>query len=97
MEDCVIEDGALIGSSAVILNGAHVGRRSLIGAGSVVSQGAQIPPEVLAAGVPAVVKKTLAGEANRWVDIASAEYVHLSREYLHQGIGDPEVHEVAEA
>lgn len=97
MEDCVIEDGALIGSNAVILNGARVGRRALIGAGSVVSQNAQIPAEVLAAGIPAQVKKALAGEASRWVDIASAEYVELSREYLHQGIGDPEVHEVAEA
>ncbi len=97
MEDCVIEDGALIGSNAVILNGARIGRRSLIGAGSVVSQNAQIPAEVVAAGVPAQVKKPLDGVASHWVDHASVEYVELSRAYLHQGIGDPEVHEVAEA
>jgi carbonic anhydrase/acetyltransferase-like protein (isoleucine patch superfamily) len=97
MEDCVIEDGALIGSNAVILNGARIGRRTLIGAGSVVSENAQIPPEVVAAGVPALVKKALEGAASRWVDHASGEYVELSRAYLQNGIGDPEVHEVVEA
>src|SRR5580700_5473999 len=36
LEDCRIEDWALVGSNAVVLNGAVVGRKSLIGAGSVV-------------------------------------------------------------
>jgi carbonic anhydrase/acetyltransferase-like protein (isoleucine patch superfamily) len=94
LEDCVIEDGALIGSNAVILNGATVGRRSLIGAGSVVIANAQIPPESVAAGAPAQVKKKLEGIAVAWVDTAGPEYVHLSRSYLHHGIGDPEVHEI---
>src|SRR5579862_168761 len=34
MEDCRIEDWSLVGSNAVILNGAVVGRKALIGAGS---------------------------------------------------------------
>jgi len=97
MEDCVIEDGALIGTGAVILNGAKVGCRTLIAAGSVVAMGAQIPPEALAAGAPAVVKKKLEGVALAWVDHGGPEYVTLSRSYLHHGIGDPEMHEVAEA
>jgi carbonic anhydrase/acetyltransferase-like protein (isoleucine patch superfamily) len=97
MEDCTIEDGALIGSNAVVLNGARVGRRSLIAAGSVVGAGAKIPEEVLAAGAPAVVKRKLEGGAFVWVDIAGPEYVHLSRSYLQHGIGDPDMHELAEA
>jgi carbonic anhydrase/acetyltransferase-like protein (isoleucine patch superfamily) len=97
LEDCAIEDGALIGSNAVILNGASVGRRSLIAAGSVVSAGARIPAEVLAAGAPASVKKKLDEPAALWTDHGGPEYVRLSRSYLHHGIGDPEVHEVAEA
>jgi len=96
MEDCVIEDGALIGTNAVILNGATVGRRSLIAAGSVVPSGAKIPAETLAAGAPAVVKKKLEGAAVVWVDHGGPEYVHLSRRYLQHGIGDPDIHEVAE-
>ncbi|MGD0473093.1 MAG: gamma carbonic anhydrase family protein [Candidatus Velthaea sp.] len=97
MEDCVIEDGALIGSNTVVLNAAVVGAKTLIGAGSVVGAGAKIPPGVLAAGAPATVKKKLEGDAVWWVEHASPEYVELSRSYLDHGIGDPEMHEVAEA
>ncbi len=96
LEDCVIGDGALIGTNAVILNGATVGKRSLVAAGSVVAAGAKIPAEVLAAGAPAVVKKQLQGAAFAWVDHGGPEYVKLSRDYLHHGLGDPEMHEIAE-
>ena len=97
LEDCTIENGALIGTNAVILNGATIGSRTLIAAGSVVASGAKIPPEVLAAGAPAVVKKKLEGGAFAWVDHGGPEYVKLSRSYLQHGIGDPDIHEVAEA
>jgi carbonic anhydrase/acetyltransferase-like protein (isoleucine patch superfamily) len=97
LEDCTIEKGALVGTNATVLNGAVVGARSLIGAGSVVAAGAKIPPETVAAGAPAVVKKKLEGAAVWWVDAAGPEYVHLSRSYLQHGIGDPDMHEYAEA
>ncbi|HTW85039.1 MAG TPA: gamma carbonic anhydrase family protein [Candidatus Sulfotelmatobacter sp.] len=97
LEDCRIKRGALIGSNAVILNHATVGEQSLIGAGSVVAAGAEIPDRVVAAGAPATVKKKLEGEAVRWIEIAGPEYVHLSRSYLQHGIGDPEMHEIAES
>jgi hypothetical protein len=51
---------------------------------------------VVAAGQPAVVKKPLEGAAVHWVEAAGPEYVHLSRSYLQHGIGDPEMHEIAE-
>jgi carbonic anhydrase/acetyltransferase-like protein (isoleucine patch superfamily) len=97
LEDCTIEKAALIGTNATVLNGAVVGARALIGAGSVVAAGAKIPAETVAAGAPAVVKKKLEGAAVWWVDAAGPEYVHLSRSYLQHGIGDPEMHELAEA
>ena len=89
MEDCAIDDGALIGSNAVILNGARIGRRVLVAAGSVVAQNAEIPAETLVAGAPAVVKKRLVGDALRWVDHGGDEYVALSRRYLAEGLGVP--------
>jgi carbonic anhydrase/acetyltransferase-like protein (isoleucine patch superfamily) len=95
MEDCTIDEGALVGSNAVVLNGATVGKRSLIAAGSVVAADANIPDEVVAAGAPAVVKKRLEGGASAWVDRAGQKYVALSRMYLHHGLGDPEMHELA--
>ncbi len=97
LEDCTIENGALIGSNAVILNDAVVGAKSLIGAGSVVGANATIPAAVVAVGAPAVVKKKLEGDAVWWVEHAAPEYVKLSRSYLDHGLGDPEMHEVAEA
>jgi carbonic anhydrase/acetyltransferase-like protein (isoleucine patch superfamily) len=96
LEDCTIGRGALIGSNAVVLNGAQVGEQSLVAAGSVVAANAKIPPRVLVAGAPAIVKKQIEGEAVSWVEHPGPEYVKLSRSYLRHGIGDPEMHEVAE-
>jgi carbonic anhydrase/acetyltransferase-like protein (isoleucine patch superfamily) len=96
MEDCVIGNGALIGSNAVVLNNAVVGSRALVAAGSVVAANANVPPETLNAGAPAVVKRTLTGESLTWIDNTPASYVRLSRSYLRQGIGDPELQESIE-
>jgi carbonic anhydrase/acetyltransferase-like protein (isoleucine patch superfamily) len=90
MEDCTIERYALIGSNATLLNGCRIGEGTLIAAGSVVGEGATIPPRVVAAGAPAVVKKPLGGDAAKWVEISSDEYVKLSRFYLAQSIGTAE-------
>ncbi len=49
--EVVIEDGCDIGIGAIILPGVHVGRGSLVGAGSVVTK--DIPPYSVAVGVPA--------------------------------------------
>jgi len=95
MEDCTIEAKALIGSNAVLLNGSRIGAGSLVAAGSVVGERFVVPPNVLVAGAPAKIKKQIEGEARRWIEIASDEYVHLSRSYLSEGIGKidaPEAH-----
>lgn len=87
MEDCHIKRHALIGSNAVLLNGSIIGEGSLVAAGSVVGERVEIPDHVLAAGVPAKIKKPIEGEAAKWIEIAADEYVHLSRSYRTQGIG----------
>ena len=61
LEGCVVEDGALIGMGAIVLQGARVGAGALVAAGSVVREGQEIPAGVVAAGVPAVVKKAVDG------------------------------------
>jgi carbonic anhydrase/acetyltransferase-like protein (isoleucine patch superfamily) len=45
LEGCVIEDGAIVGMGSVVLNRARVGRRAMLAAGSVVAEGAEIPPK----------------------------------------------------
>ncbi len=52
-----IGDGVLLGANSVVLAGARIGEESVIGAGSVVR--GSIPAGVLAAGMPAVVKREL--------------------------------------
>jgi sugar O-acyltransferase (sialic acid O-acetyltransferase NeuD family) len=56
-----LEEGVDVGTGAVILPGKRIGRRSTLGAGSVVAK--DVPPLSLAVGVPAKVIKTLAEDA----------------------------------
>jgi carbonic anhydrase/acetyltransferase-like protein (isoleucine patch superfamily) len=82
LEGCVIEDGAIVGMGSIVLNRARVGRRALLAAGSVVTEDGEIPPEVLAAGAPAQVKKTLDGSSAKWVETAAREYQALRLRYM---------------
>ncbi|KAA9393696.1 sugar O-acetyltransferase [Kocuria coralli] len=52
-----IEDGAWLGAHVVVGPGVTIGARSVIGAGSVVT--ADIPPDVVAAGVPCKVLRPI--------------------------------------
>ena len=56
-EPIVIEDKVWIGSNAVVLSGVRIGYGSVVGAGSVVSR--DIPPMVVAVGVPARVLRPI--------------------------------------
>ncbi len=84
LEGCVVEDGALVAMGAIVLQRARVRRGALVAAGSVVREGQEIPPGGLAAGVPAVVKKSVDGSSRRWVETAAAEYRELRRRYLEE-------------
>lgn len=58
-----------------------IGARAMLAAGAVVSERMEIPPGVLAAGVPARVKKELSGSAQHWVQNAAADYQRRRRLY----------------
>jgi carbonic anhydrase/acetyltransferase-like protein (isoleucine patch superfamily) len=82
LHGCVIEDEALIGMGSIVLDRARIGRRAMLAAGSVVNEGGEIPPEVLAAGAPAEVKKALDGSSSKWVATAAHEYRKLRLRYM---------------
>ncbi len=82
LEGCQIGDGALVGMGAIVLQRAKVGARALVAAGAVVGEGVEIPDGVLAAGVPAKVKKELAGSSQRWVETAAREYQAKRLRYM---------------
>jgi len=56
----VIEDGVWIGAGSIILGGVRIGRRSVIGAGSVVVR--DIPPNTVALGSPCRATRQLSKE-----------------------------------
>jgi len=82
LEGCVVDDGAVISMGAIVLQRAHVGPRALVAAGAVVREGQEVPAAVVAAGVPAVVKKPLDGSAQEWVASAAEHYRLLRQRYL---------------
>lgn len=77
-----LEAECLVGNGAVVLDGARIGTRSLVAAGSVVPPGMTVPGGVLVAGIPAEVKRPLAGTAaERWVQVNPAGYQALARRH----------------
>lgn len=75
-EECLIANGA------TVLDGASVGARTLVAAHSLVASGAELPPGVLAAGSPAVVKRPLPGTpAEFWVKTNPGAYADLARRH----------------
>jgi carbonic anhydrase/acetyltransferase-like protein (isoleucine patch superfamily) len=56
---CQVGDEVLVGMGAVILDGAIVGKQSIVGAKALVKQGMKIPPGSLVVGAPARVVRKL--------------------------------------
>jgi carbonic anhydrase/acetyltransferase-like protein (isoleucine patch superfamily) len=73
LEGCVLEDGVLVGSGAVVLERAVCHGPSLVGAGAVVAPGTEIPAGAMALGVPAKIRhgvvnaETVAGNARAYL------------------------------
>lgn len=88
LEGCTVEDRAVIGMGAVVLQHARVGERAVVAAGGVVAERMEVAPGVLAAGVPVVEKKPLSGAAARWSDMAVEDYQELRRRYLANGVAE---------
>jgi carbonic anhydrase/acetyltransferase-like protein (isoleucine patch superfamily) len=80
LEGCTIEDGALVGSGAIVLHQAVVGPGALVGAGAVVSPRTQVPARAKALGVPAKVKPD-AVDPESEIQMAALSYVERGRQY----------------
>lgn len=79
---CTIGDLCLIGMGAVVLDGALINPRSMIGAGSVIPPGKQYPPETLILGSPARVVRNLTQNELENLEKSASQYVQLARDYL---------------
>jgi carbonic anhydrase/acetyltransferase-like protein (isoleucine patch superfamily) len=81
LEGCVVEEGALVGMGATMLQRSRLGRGSMLAAGAVLQEGMHIPAGHLAAGVPAVVKKQVGGSSDNWVGTSARHYQERAVRY----------------
>ncbi len=82
LHGCTIEDACLIGMSATILDGAVIGKESIVGAGSLVTKNKKFPPRSLIMGSPAKVVRELKEEEIQELYASASRYVSFKNEYL---------------
>lgn len=90
LHGCTVEDEALIGMGAVILNGAIIGAGSIVGAGALVTAGTVLPENSLAIGSPARVVRQVRPEEREATLKNARQYVAESRSYAAEEKGTNE-------
>lgn len=81
LEGCVVEAGAVVGMGAIMLQRTRLGAGSMLAAGAVLTEGQEVPPGHMAAGVPARVKKPLEGSSGNWVGTTAQHYRDRAMRY----------------
>ena len=78
---CTIEDGALIGIHAVVLNGAVIAKNCLVAAGAVVTEGKAFPEGSLIVGAPARVLREVTPAMLEKMKSDNLDYVARAERY----------------
>ena len=76
---CNVDDEVLIGMGAIILDGAEIGARSIIGANALVIGGMKIPPGSLVVGSPAKVIRQLDSDEQAKIKSWALKYVENAK------------------
>ncbi len=84
----VLEDEVLVGIGAVVLNGARIGRGSIIGARALVTEGMQVPPGSLVLGVPGRVVRPLSAQQSAEIRATAERYVARKERYRLRGVSE---------
>lgn len=82
LHGCVVEDACLIGMSATILDGAVIGKESIVGAGSLVTKNKKFPPRSLIMGNPAKFIRELNDDEVASLYKSAMNYVKFMSMYL---------------
>jgi carbonic anhydrase/acetyltransferase-like protein (isoleucine patch superfamily) len=76
-EECLVANGA------TVLDGARIGARALVAAHALVPAGMEVPDGFLVAGVPAQLKRPVAGSPGElWVKLNPPAYADLAQRHL---------------
>ncbi|MCI9302514.1 gamma carbonic anhydrase family protein [Clostridium sp.] len=78
---CTISDNVLVGMGSIILNNAQIGKNTIIGAGSLVTQGKSFKDGVLILGNPAKIVRELTDDEIKGIKSSADNYVNLSKRY----------------
>ncbi len=81
LHGCTIEEACLIGMSATILDGAVIGKESIVGAGSLVTKNKVFPPRSLILGSPAKVVRELTEDEIKELYASAKRYVGFKNNY----------------
>ena len=85
LHGCTIGDNALIGIGATLLNGSRIGRDSIVGAHTLVTENKNFPDGSLILGSPAKVVRPLSGEEIESVRRSADHYVENAIRYRDSG------------
>jgi carbonic anhydrase/acetyltransferase-like protein (isoleucine patch superfamily) len=84
---CTLDDLVMVGMGAIVMNGAHIGSESLIGAGALVTQGKEFPPRSLLMGSPARLVRTLSDdEVQNLIVNGANHYVETGKAMVDEGV-----------
>jgi carbonic anhydrase/acetyltransferase-like protein (isoleucine patch superfamily) len=81
LHGATVDSDCLIGMRAVVLNGVHIGRNSLVAAGTVLREGTDVPPRSLVAGIPGAVKRELREDEIEAIASGWKGYVERARRH----------------
>ena len=81
LHGCTVEDEALIGMGARILNGALIGAQCIVGAGALVTEGKVFEPRSLIVGSPARAIRQLGEEQVAMLRLSAAHYAEKAARY----------------
>lgn len=62
---CIIHDNVLVGMGAIVMDNAVIGSNTIIGAGAIVTEGMQVEPNSVYAGIPAKKIKSISPELSK--------------------------------
>lgn len=82
LHGCTVGNRVLVGMGAIVMDDARIGDDCIIGAGSLVTQGSQIPAGHLALGSPAKVARPLKKEELEFLRQSAQNYVTDGQGYL---------------
>lgn len=82
LHGCTIGDESLIGIGATVLNGARIGRHTIVGAHALVTENKEFPDGVMLIGSPARVARELTDEEIALIRLSADHYVKNAARYI---------------